>query len=349
LLPGLDFGGKDPAKAIYLPAWQRYRGRFFSKLEEESTEFWSLIANRPVEILFVSGLYGLLLWDELIQDYDCHFADYTRGPRRKSVASIWKGALTESLCELVRSYRGRDGGVVVYDLLSEMTYQKLFDWEKVAEAGARVYHRVFRNFAGPDVLPKLATILARELPRFTGEGEQFELNRWYELQVDDTTLEYGFEYPLGTNAQAAREGDTTETRNRLLETHPCLRRLRPEVLNQIILAEHSWRIVEPSCQFDFGVIIVAFAKAVEYYLRQQGLGLREEGHGDGESLTLGSFVHMVQGTRWSPLQRSIRKLNELRNAGAHSGRDYGSKDVRSARDHAFDILKRAERIRSGNH
>jgi hypothetical protein len=349
LLPGPDFGGNDPAKAIYIPAWKRYAGRFFSKLEEESPEFWSLIANKPVEILFLSGLYGLLLWDELIQDYDCHFADYTKGRKRNSVEGIWKDALSDSLCELVRSYRERDGEVVVFDLLSELKYQELITWEKVAAAGAGIYHRIFRNFAGPDILPKLATVLARELPRFLGETEQFRCGQWYNLQVDDTTLEYAFECPLGSNREAAREGDTTETRQRLREAHPELNDLPTEILNQIVLAEHSWRIAEPNRQFDFGVIIVAFAKAVESYLRWVEPKWRGQSWDATKSLTLGSIACLMQGTRWSQLQESVTSLSQLRNAGAHSGKHYGSRDVLTARDKAFNILARAEQIRTHNH
>lgn len=351
LVLGPDFGGTDPAKAIYLPAWKRYAGRFFSKLEEESPEFWSFVASKPVEILFVSGLYGLLLWDELIQDYDCHFADYTKGPKRNSVGGIWKDALRDSLYELVRSYRERDGEVVVYDLLSELRYQELIGWEKVAGAGAHIYHRMFKNFAGPNVLPKLAIVLSRELPRFWGEPEHFKCDQWYDVQVEDTTLEYGFEYPLkpNDNCDAAREGDTTETRKRLQEVHPELNNLPPEILNQIVLAEHSWRIVEPNRQFDFGVVIVAFAKAVEAYLRWVQPTWRDASGKVCENPTLGSIVHLMQGTRWSPLQESVRNLNEHRRGGAHSGKGYGSKDVQRAKECAFNILEKAEQIRSGNY
>ena len=175
LVLGPDFGGTDPAKAIYLPAWKRYAGRFFSKLEEESPEFWSFVASKPVEILFVSGLYGLLLWDELIQDYDCHFADYTKGPKRNSVGGIWKDALRDSLYELVRSYRERDGEVVVYDLLSELRYQELIGWEKVAGAGAHIYHRMFKNFAGPERLTQARNRSVKRVAEVLGRAGTFQV------------------------------------------------------------------------------------------------------------------------------------------------------------------------------
>jgi len=75
LCDGLEFGGQPEPSALYLPAYERYAGRFFEMLTEESPEFWNKIRESPAEVLFVSALYGLILWDEPIQDYDCHVSD----------------------------------------------------------------------------------------------------------------------------------------------------------------------------------------------------------------------------------------------------------------------------------
>ena len=56
LVPGPDFGGTDPGKDIYLPAWKRHAGRFFAQLETESPDFWKAIPSQPGEILLVCRL-----------------------------------------------------------------------------------------------------------------------------------------------------------------------------------------------------------------------------------------------------------------------------------------------------
>jgi hypothetical protein len=59
-------------------------------------------------MIFVSGLYGLLLWDEPIQDYDCHFADYTLGANPKTIKEKWGSVLTDVLIAFINN-SGRSG------------------------------------------------------------------------------------------------------------------------------------------------------------------------------------------------------------------------------------------------
>jgi hypothetical protein len=320
LLLGPDFGGTDPAKAIYLPAWKRYAGRFFSKVEEESPEFWSLIANKPVEILFVSGLYGLLLWDELIQAYDCHFNDYKKDRQKQTVAEIWDGALTDALSEFVANRAGSRPIRHIFDLLSESTYQHMFNWGKIA--GVQVYHRVFKGLAGPDVLPKLAMILGKELPSFCSGSKRFGYDEWYRLPGDrESSIRYGFESQIGRKLDATREGELEETRKVVLERFPRLNEV-PEALERLVLAEHSWEKVRNFEAFDFGAMIVSFSKAVECYLQQ---------------------VEDKKG--WPDLGLLLHQLKILRSGGAHPAGQRKREHVALARSLALGIFKKGEQIR----
>lgn len=90
LVKGLDLASNKhgiPNKKVYRPAHQRFSGRFFVSLEDVREDFWSDVEDKrdEIEVLFVSALYGLLLWDELTQDYDCYVADYL--PRISSLKS----------------------------------------------------------------------------------------------------------------------------------------------------------------------------------------------------------------------------------------------------------------------
>jgi hypothetical protein len=193
---GADFGGKETG-GLYLPAHERYSGRFFSRLHSENPGFWQNLLNPGIDVLFVSGLYGLAYWNELIQDYDCHFNDYTSDAEPRAVAKIWLGSLTASLFELIGVYKSSSERIKVFDLLSEEAYQRVFDWNKVHGSGACVYHRVFKTIAGPDMLPALAVILAQEFPRFLARRE-FKRGEWYPLHTEESTVEYGFELPIGS-------------------------------------------------------------------------------------------------------------------------------------------------------
>jgi hypothetical protein len=131
LLCGPDFGGTDPEESHYMLAYERYNGRFFQKLRALNQRFWEDLDKRPVEMLFVSGLYGLLLSNEAIQDYDCHLGDDVEGMAFKGkVADLWQERylLTDVLCDFINTRRASGSPVHnVFDMLSEDLYQNVFN------------------------------------------------------------------------------------------------------------------------------------------------------------------------------------------------------------------------------
>ena len=341
LVPGPDFGDTDPGKDIYLPAWKRHAGRFFAQLETESPRFWKAIPSQPVEILLVCGLYGVVLWDELIQEYDSHFNDYTKDKRRETVAEIWDGVLTDVLYEFIRNQAERTPIRHVYDLLSEATYQQRFGWEKIARAGVQVYHRIFKGLAGTNILSSLATILARQLPRFYRRTQGYEYDQWYNLPGDhDSPIRYGFESQIGRNIEATREGELDEARASVLETYPGLRTV-PDAVDAVALAEHSWGKVQHLAAFDFGTMTVSYTKAVECYLREVVPSCRSKA-------TLGQIQKHVSGMKgWSEVDPLLRTLSKLREG--HPRRRRATREhVIMARDFALQVFKEGERIRQGS-
>jgi len=249
---GPEFGHAVLQEARYLPAYQRYSGRFFTRLKTDAPDFWDTVAHSPVEIVFVSGLYGLVLWDELIQQYDCHVRDFVRDDRERTVPVLWGHTLTRSVCEFVRTRGIRH----VYDLLSEEAYQDLFELEKVQ--GAKIYHRIFRDNAGPDILPGLAAIVARQFSRFCEGPRQFRnQKREGDWETADPAA-LGFERRRGDSLDARREGDLGKIRDELLAENSDLERLPAHVFDRLVLAEYSWRSVVDLYRFDFGALIVSF-------------------------------------------------------------------------------------------
>jgi hypothetical protein len=314
---GPDFGDADFGKKIYLPAYRRYSGRFFAELDKLNRDlkrdFWSELPRDRIEILFVSGLYGLLYWDEAIQEYDCHLSDSVerKGQERmQTVAGLWKPRLTDILCEFIGTEK-RHGRPVshVFDLLSEELYQRVFDWERIcSKAGVQVHHRVFRPIAGSDTLPFIAQVLGTQLSRFYEESNLFKHGKWRTPHRDhpDSFVKFSFEYPLGSDRNATREGGLDKAYKSILASEPKLSKLPFAVLNRLVVAEHSWQKTQSERNFDFGALIVSYAKSVEHWLHSE--------LGDwGTKPVHAAVVH----SHLRRLTRDVRELWWLRNNGAH--------------------------------
>jgi hypothetical protein len=337
---GPDFGGDDIGVPIYLPAYKRYSGRFFAELERVAPLFWDEITVRPIDILFVSGLYGLLYWNELIQEYDCHLKDY-REFDRKAISSLWKPVLSPALADLLKA-RAQAGHPIdcVYDLLSEEAYQHVFDWEIVSSQGASVHHRIFQGLAGPDILPFVARILADHLPLFLESKERFRNGTWRDLSMHDgRVVRMGFESRLKQDSLATREGDIDHVRKAVLKAHPELESLPRQVFEDLVLAEHSWLKVEGLPQFDFGAVIVSFTKVVERYFKAVLPGCPPKPQ-------FGEIIAAIKHRPgWMALRGELYELSRLRGeGGAHPG-NRNVNDLRRARLYTFKVLERGEKIR----
>jgi hypothetical protein len=321
---GEDFGGSETAS--YLPAHQRYAGRFFEHLTSLVPSFWNELPT-TVEIVFVSALYGILYWDEATQDYDCHFADYTDDLRRRRVKDIWADTLTAALSEFLRQETHSQRPITtVYDLLSESAYQASFAWEKIQ--GAAVYHRVFKDVAGPDVLTRLAQVLAEGI---NGFAERTYRQGWY--RVGDNAEGFGLESTVGEDRFATREGDVDKVRGQLAAQQPWLNRLPKPLSEAIVLAEASWRKVQDLPIYEWGGVAVSFIKPVE---RQ----LKDVRHLKGRE-TLGDVLHDIRSARgWTAIYPQVQQLNDLFIRGKHLAEPALSRaEVPTVRYLAFEILR----------
>ena len=266
---GRDFNGETPA-GKYLPAHNRYAGRFFNELERVAPAFWGELSKYPIEILFVSGLYGLVYWDEPIQEYNCHLSDYfEENEKTTNIADLWKALLTDALCEFMRAERRRGWPVRhIFDLLSEELYQDIFKWDRLRDEGIEAYHRVCTPLAGPDILPLVANVLATQLPRFYEDSQRFKRGTWmpYPFQPE-ASVKFSFEDPLGTDPKATREGGTDQARESILKENPGFCDLPAKILEELVLAEHSWQKVESSKNFYFGALVVSYATPVQLWVQ----------------------------------------------------------------------------------
>ena len=125
-------------------------------------EHWShfldvSVQERP-DILIMSGLYGLIPIETPIQNYDCHLTDVDQQSGR-TLGDWWKEIMTDILLSRIKHLENSGIRVRrVYDLLSERSYQRVIDWNRIYES-CPVFHRVFEKSAGRDSLFHIGRLL----------------------------------------------------------------------------------------------------------------------------------------------------------------------------------------------
>ena len=148
LARGEDFGGKE-GTPLYLPAVERYKGRFFLSMGKDRS---AVIREANHHVLFLSGLYGIVRALEPIQLYSC--------PLDGRVAQMWRE--DELLTTIVNEYIDRHGIKRVIDLTAIEAYRNLIDWRKMGRA-ADVLHCFWSGGAGADALIPFGETLRRML------------------------------------------------------------------------------------------------------------------------------------------------------------------------------------------
>ena len=143
LVRGTEFGGRKGA--LYMPAVDRYEGRFFQALGDAGKSR----CRMNDRLLIVSGLYGLLRTSEPMQLYSC--------PLSAEVAAIWRrdGLLTD----IVRAYVKCNDVLRVFELTAMEAYRGLVDWDRIAADSADVVHAFDGMAAGESALTSFGGFL----------------------------------------------------------------------------------------------------------------------------------------------------------------------------------------------
>jgi pimeloyl-ACP methyl ester carboxylesterase len=155
---GPDLGGtKVLGHSIsYRRASNRYNGRIYGPVTDASWDAYAGNRSR-MRVLIMSGLYGLIEPEELIQNYDVHLTD-SHIESGQSVSSIWSELYTESLENYVRhAYRNRK--VHIYNLLCDHNYVDSIRWHKLTRSKCSVFHLASPDFEDVELLPPAGVIL----------------------------------------------------------------------------------------------------------------------------------------------------------------------------------------------
>jgi hypothetical protein len=158
---GYHSDGIQPADIKYLPAYQRYDGRFFAFAGENAFEQAIL---EDSHVIIISGLYGFLLPEELIQAYSCHLDDEVIIENRSvRISEIWRqNNLPVRVLKTFIDWHDQNHDHTidcVVDLLSETSYQRLFDWNELypwfKKKQISWFHRAVKGVREPAFLADL--------------------------------------------------------------------------------------------------------------------------------------------------------------------------------------------------
>lgn len=171
---------QSEASSQYLPAYERYDGRFFAHAGLETFE---KVFCEECHVLIISGLYGLLLPEEPIQAYNCHVDDEVLGGGLFSsdgdaggegylrISDFWKqrNLLDRILQEFIENHNRQHEHSIRYvvDLLSETSYQRLFNWDDLygwfKKNGISWFHRMIQGVREPGFLADLGRYFRYDL------------------------------------------------------------------------------------------------------------------------------------------------------------------------------------------
>ncbi len=150
LVKGVEFGGASQ-EALYLPAGERYRGSFYAQLGPNGP---NLLMKSRYHILILSGLYGLVLPSEPIQNYSCHVDDHP------TIRKYWTD--NYRLTDIFIAYIKRFDITHVFDFTALSSYRHLIHWSKVRSAVNAMFHCFGEQSVGDGLLTPLG-YLTREL------------------------------------------------------------------------------------------------------------------------------------------------------------------------------------------
>jgi pimeloyl-ACP methyl ester carboxylesterase len=200
---GPDFGGNvvPGEEGHYLPASRRYNGRIYNYISDAAwTNYFQ--NNDRVQVLIMSGLYGLLDAAEWIQNYDVHLTD-TNKDSGISISSMWSDLYTDGLEAYVRrAYQNRK--VKIFDFLCDHHYVDAIKWHKLPKE-CSVFHLASPSVEDVALLPPAGTVINSvllnpvKLEEFVREdvGTQYEVGAFDNPPPGHADTRFLFESRVG--------------------------------------------------------------------------------------------------------------------------------------------------------
>jgi len=254
-------------------------------LQQPDPQMWARAWRPGVRTLILSGLYGLVLPLEPIQEYTCHINDRIIGEGRNLV-QYWDVILSRIILEIVDSLNIRK----VVDLLSEEVYQEAIDWTSIYPR-VTCYHRCFRKEAGPSILVSLGRYFREEIVFSEGKPFNFTHNKFFQKPYfKDPEEAILFEPKIkATHMEVAREGVESVLPSLIARYGDTWNHLDDVTRQCIANAEYCHEKFRDLREFDFAHASIGLSKAIEHCLNQR------------------LVVHLRMSSSWERAIRSISK------------------------------------------
>jgi hypothetical protein len=323
----------------YLPAYQRYDGRFYAHAGLDAFEKAYI---EEYHVLIVSGLYGLLLLEEPIQAYNCHLDDDVvidsetgADPENTEadgvdsnfrISDIWKDGdlVTSALKEYIQHHNNNCKDEkhridCVIDLLSETSYQLIFNWEKLhewfSEQKISWFHRVVTGVREPGFLADLGRYFKNEiLSKGFTEPSLKKIERDYLSTINEKGGSLRF-------TKEVQPDSFTENKVKTLLGDFVWNQLRKATRDELVHGELLYELYDAQLSTDDKdkkvPRIVNYFSAIEnelYYICGK----------KGAWGTFGTFVHDIcegksKQSNSAALCKQLKYLLEIRNRMSHRG------------------------------
>jgi hypothetical protein len=223
LVAGPDLRGTDES-GQYLRSADRYSGSFYRAMGSEAA---SLLVSTRNHVLILSGLYGLLLPGELIQDYSCHVDDH------EQIRPAWTNP--ELLTDILVHYTINHSVTSVLDLTALNTYRELISWNRLAQhgpAGLQIRHAFGRQSVGDGLLTPLGELFGRWLSP-TGEGELVRVAGGQMPEVETSTERIYFtdrDRPdQGAPREPSRQNQSAARKDEIVRLARCIKYMLADI------------------------------------------------------------------------------------------------------------------------
>lgn len=149
-----DFGGNQSSTARYLPAYERYDGRFYNDqtglrvIGDDGKNGFDRIFEKKYHLLILSGLYGIVDAHELIQNYSCPIDN-----RSINLLEIWQrnDIIAKAIIEYIQYQKNNHFIEIsrIIDLTGMKIYRDMVSWDTIyAKTGVEVLHLYNKKIAG---------------------------------------------------------------------------------------------------------------------------------------------------------------------------------------------------------
>jgi len=168
-----DFDGAASDIAQYLPAIDRYNGRFYNSntglgvKNQDNKTGKVLIALKGYHLLILSALYGIVESHEPIQFYSCPI-DH----KSIDVQKLWRSSniLSDAIVDYFNFQSSNKNSQIlrIYDLTAMKVYRDLVDWQHVRyKTGAEVVHCYHKKLAGDKAIEVFAAFFRDYLLQYS--------------------------------------------------------------------------------------------------------------------------------------------------------------------------------------